>query len=65
MRSKNPRTIRICETKNISFPIGSIAVVKKYFTKLGLSKVFGRGINLSWANTSTAGIIGLIRNRLP
>jgi len=42
MKTINPRTIRICETNHISFPIGSIAAVKKYFSKLGLSKVFGR-----------------------
>lgn len=51
MKTIKPRTILIVPNDNISFPIGSIAAVRRYYEKLLLSSVFskykrkGRDIN--------------------
>lgn len=50
-KQKQLRTDRIVPNQNISFPIGSIAAIKEYYSKLDLGKVFsplktrGRDIN--------------------
>ncbi len=44
MTNKTPslRTELITPNKNISFPIGTILTVQKYYRYLGLSKIFGK-----------------------
>lgn len=51
MKTTKPRTIKVVLNNNISFPIGTIKAVRKYYEKLLLSDVFskykrkGRNIN--------------------
>ena len=42
LKTTKPRAIRLVPNENISFPIGTVLAVEKYYDSLGLSDIFGK-----------------------